>query len=77
MPSFFYWHSVGATNGSKSGHWIGTAEILSISLEKLDGNLQGTQQSLFLCFMRKMLQWQPENRASAKELLADPWLKSN
>ncbi|KAL3462503.1 protein kinase [Aspergillus heterothallicus] len=57
------------------GHWIGTAEIPSISLEKLEGNLQGAQQSLFLCFMRKMLQWQPENRASAKELLADPWLK--
>ncbi|KAF3385025.1 hypothetical protein F1880_001841 [Penicillium rolfsii] len=61
----------------RDGHWIGTAEIPSISLEKLEGNLQGTQQSLFLRFMRKMLQWQPENRASAKELLADPWLKSN
>ncbi|KAJ5900246.1 protein kinase [Penicillium subrubescens] len=58
------------------GNWIGTAEIPSISLEKLEGNLRDTQQSLFLCFMRKMLQWKPENRASAKELLADPWLKS-
>lgn len=45
-------------------------------MEKLEDNLRDTEQILFLCFMRKMLQWQPEDRASAKELLADPWLKS-
>ncbi|KAE8322327.1 kinase-like domain-containing protein [Aspergillus sergii] len=58
------------------GNWIGTAEIPSISMETLEDNLRDTEQSLFLCFMRKMLQWRPEDRASAKELLADPWLKS-
>ncbi|KAJ5718676.1 protein kinase [Penicillium malachiteum] len=58
------------------GNWKGAAEIPCTSLEKLESNLQDTQQRSFLCFMRKMLQWQPENRASAKELLADPWLKS-
>ncbi|KAJ5715761.1 protein kinase [Penicillium malachiteum] len=58
------------------GNWRSAAEIPCTSLEKLERNLQGTQQSSFLCFMRKMLQWQPENRASAKELLADPWLRS-
>ncbi|PIG85343.1 serine/threonine protein kinase [Aspergillus arachidicola] len=58
------------------GNWIGSAEIPSISIETLENNLRDTQQSLFLCFMRKMLQWQPEDRASAKELLADPWLNS-
>ena len=26
-------------------------------------------------FVRKMLTWLPEERATAKELLADPWLK--
>ncbi|KAE8152754.1 protein kinase [Aspergillus avenaceus] len=66
-----------ATNFFDSdGNWIGNAEIPSISLEKLEGNLQDTQQSLFLCFLRKMLRWLPEDRATAKELLADPWLKS-
>ncbi|KAE8408655.1 protein kinase [Aspergillus pseudonomiae] len=58
------------------GNWKGNAEIPSISLETLEGNLRHTQQTSFLCFMRKMLQWKPEDRASAKELLADPWLQS-
>ncbi|KAJ6150677.1 protein kinase [Penicillium chermesinum] len=58
------------------GNWIGTAEIPCVSLEKLESNLRDTQQRLFISFMRKMLQWQPENRASAKELLGDPWLKA-
>lgn len=49
----------------------------SVSPGELEGNLRGTPQSLLLCFMRKMFQWQPENRASAKELLADAWLKSS
>lgn len=66
----------GATDGWNSGNWMGPAEIPSISLEKLEDNLRDTQQRLFLCFMRKMLQWKPECRPSAKELLADPWLKS-
>ncbi|KAJ6024953.1 serine/threonine protein kinase [Penicillium herquei] len=61
---------------NSDGDWKGAAEIPCTSLEKLERNLQGTQQISFLCFMRKMLQWQPKNRASAKELLADPWLKS-
>ena len=29
---------------------------------------------MFLEFVRKMLRWVPEERASAKELLEDPWL---
>ncbi|KAF3004512.1 hypothetical protein E8E15_000387 [Penicillium rubens] len=58
------------------GNWKGAVEIPPISLEKLEDHLQGPQQDLFLCFIRKMLQWRPEDRASAKELLSDPWLKS-
>lgn len=26
-------------------------------------------------FLRRMLRWSPKNRASAKDLLNDPWLK--
>ena len=26
-------------------------------------------------FLRRMLQWQPKNRSSARNLLQDPWLK--
>jgi len=30
----------------------------------------------FLQFMRRILVWEPEKRATASELLADPWLAS-
>jgi serine/threonine protein kinase len=30
----------------------------------------------FLAFLRKMLQWRPKDRQTAKELLTDPWLNS-
>jgi serine/threonine protein kinase len=33
-------------------------------------------RELFLRFMRKMLQWEPEKRSSARELLQDEWLHS-
>lgn len=58
------------------GNWKGVGPISPLTLEQLEGNLHGTQQKLFLEFMRKMLQWHPEERASAKDLLSDPWLRS-
>ncbi|KAL5366226.1 kinase-like protein [Aspergillus floccosus] len=58
------------------GNWRGTIEIPPISLEKLEGNLQGESQHLFLQFMRKMLKWKPEERKSARDVLDDPWLRS-
>ncbi|OOF98767.1 hypothetical protein ASPCADRAFT_162455 [Aspergillus carbonarius ITEM 5010] len=59
------------------GNWKHATKIPSVSLEKLEGNLRGASQDLFLCFLRRMLQWRPEDRASAKELLSDPWLRSS
>lgn len=58
------------------GKWRGTTGIPSVSLEKLEGYLEGEQQQLFLQFLRKMLKWNPEERESARELLDDPWLRS-
>jgi len=37
-------------------------------------NMEGEDKRLFLKFVHRMLQWLPENRSTAKELLADPWL---
>ena len=37
-------------------------------------SLQGEEKQLFLEFVGKMLRWVPEDRKTAKELLADPWL---
>lgn len=36
--------------------------------------LEGEDKRLFLKFVSKMLQWLPEDRSTAKELLEDPWL---
>lgn len=49
-------------------------DIPTISLEDSEKYLEGDQKAGFLQFMRKMLQWVPEERQSAKELLGDPWL---
>ncbi|CAG8233561.1 unnamed protein product [Penicillium salamii] len=58
------------------GNWRGMAPIPSTTLEQREEFLQGAQQQLFLAFMRRMLQWRPEDRSSARELLADQWLLS-
>lgn len=59
-----------------SGKFIGGIEIpKATSLEEVEGILQGEDKKRFLEFMRKMLQWDPEKRSSAAELLQDPWLQ--
>ncbi|KAI5466765.1 kinase-like domain-containing protein [Mariannaea sp. PMI_226] len=35
------------------------------------------ERAMFFQFMRKMLQWQPEARPKAAELMNDPWLNTN
>ncbi|KAH7333479.1 kinase domain-containing protein [Rhexocercosporidium sp. MPI-PUGE-AT-0058] len=37
-------------------------------------SIQGEEKNLFLLFARKMLQWLPEDRKAARELLEEPWL---
>ncbi|KAI3012252.1 hypothetical protein CBS147346_629 [Aspergillus niger] len=36
--------------------------------------LEGSNKEGFVNFMRGMLQWRPENRKTAEQLLRDPWL---
>ena len=38
-------------------------------------SVKGEDWRQFLVFARKMLQWLPDDRKSAKELFNDPWLK--
>lgn len=55
----------------------------STPLEKRETTIAGEEEAgeeevgdrlLFLRFMRKMLQWEPEKRSSARELLEDEWI---
>ncbi|KAK0111542.1 hypothetical protein ONS95_001895 [Cadophora gregata] len=51
-------------------------ELIPVGIS-LDGSvlsLGGEDKRLFLDFMKEMLQWLPEDRKTAKELLAHPWL---
>lgn len=38
--------------------------------------MEGEEKALFVAFVRRMLQWVPEERATARELRDDPWLQS-
>lgn len=60
------------------GNWI--AEIYipqGLTLERLEENLDGEKKEEFLQFVRCMLQWRPEDRWTAKELLGHPWMRGN
>lgn len=57
------------------GQWKADVGIPQItSLEQSETFLEGTNKVMFLNFMRGMLQWRPEERKTAKQLLEDPWL---
>jgi len=38
------------------------------------GEEQGEEKALFLTFMRKMLQWKPEDRKGIRDIIQDEWL---
>nr|POE98275.1 serine/threonine-protein kinase srpk [Quercus suber] len=59
----------------EDGTWKGLAQIPATSLEALETRLSGVKRTRFLKFIRRMLQWKPEMRFTAKQLLEDPWLK--
>ncbi|KAL1873370.1 hypothetical protein Plec18167_006421 [Paecilomyces lecythidis] len=55
------------------GEWLGLAPIPeSRTFESLESRLK--DKSGFLQFVRRTLTWMPEQRATARELLKDPWL---
>lgn len=66
---------MGAANVSLLGEWLGLADIPEgRTLESLETRFETRDKNAFLRFVRKALTWMPEQRATAKELLQDPWL---
>ncbi|KAK6828397.1 kinase-like domain-containing protein [Apiospora arundinis] len=49
----------------------------STTLEERETNLEGEDRQKFLAMIRKMLQWEPTKRSSAKELAEDEWIMDN
>lgn len=59
---------------NQPGKWKGMAPVPDCDLEALEARLEGEERDDFLRFLRRMLCWLPEQRATAKELIYDPWL---
>ncbi|KAK8868430.1 serine threonine protein kinase CMGC group [Apiospora arundinis] len=49
----------------------------STTLEERETNLEGEDRQKFLAMIRKMLQWEPTKRSSAKGLAEDEWIMDN
>ncbi|KAL3422803.1 hypothetical protein PVAG01_04550 [Phlyctema vagabunda] len=59
----------------ESGIFKGEEDIVPFSLEDEMLSLKGKEKSLFLAFLRRTLQWRPEDRPSAAQLRNDPFLQ--
>ncbi|KAL2838560.1 kinase-like domain-containing protein [Aspergillus pseudoustus] len=46
-----------------------------VPLEQRETTLEGEDKASFLRMMRRMLQWEPEKRSSARELAEDEWIR--
>jgi serine/threonine-protein kinase SRPK3 len=55
---------------------VASTEPHYTGLEATITTLSGDEKTLFLQFIARMLMWMPEDRARARELLRDPWLRS-
>lgn len=56
------------------GTWRDVVPLPNISLEAAEKRLQGEEKELFLTFLRKMLQWRPEDRKGIQDVFMDEWL---
>nr|OQO20388.1 hypothetical protein B0A51_13272 [Rachicladosporium sp. CCFEE 5018] len=57
------------------GTWKALIPIPDRTLESSETWLEEENRARFLSFIRRMLCWLPEERATAGQLLEDPWLK--
>lgn len=65
----------GAIQLNEAGEWRAEIPVPDhTSLEESEEILQGSDKEAFLRFMRKMIQWRPEDRQTASQLLEDDWL---
>lgn len=73
-PEFLAKYHMSSVFWEESGNWNNLVPIPDRSLEKLAANIQGEDLQGFLRWLRLALQWNPEDRPTAMELLLDPWL---
>ncbi|KAL0944864.1 protein kinase [Colletotrichum truncatum] len=61
----------------ENGQLVLDVEVPETSFEDEEENLEGDEKAEFLSFVRKLLQWRPEDRPSAQEVMEDPWLRGH
>ncbi|KAK5674942.1 hypothetical protein LTS10_012354 [Elasticomyces elasticus] len=60
---------------NRDGTWKGAVPIpVDCTLESTEERLEGDEKQLFLTWIRKMLQWKPEDRADWNGVYFDHWL---
>ncbi|KAJ5772853.1 hypothetical protein N7457_007749 [Penicillium paradoxum] len=60
----------------QDGNWIHeSCKVQKVALEDVENRLEGEEKEMFLDLMKGMLQWRPEDRKTARELLEHPWLQ--
>lgn len=60
------------------GNWIADIPIpQGLTLERSEENLDGEKKEEFLLFVKCMLQWRPDDRWTAKQLLEHSWMRGN
>lgn len=57
-----------------AGNWKGNPPLSLDTLESRLKDFPSESKDGFLSFLRSMLRWRPEDRATARDLLNDPWL---
>ncbi|KAI6911462.1 kinase-like protein [Hortaea werneckii] len=58
----------------RNGNWKNLVPTPETSLEHMDQRLEGEEKAQFMSFMRKMLQWDPEDRQDSESIYWDEWL---
>jgi serine/threonine protein kinase len=61
------------TDGGEFRHPILLRDLTPV--DRRETALEGEDKESFLRMMRRMLQWDPEKRSSAKELAEDEWIR--
>ncbi|CAG8890463.1 unnamed protein product [Penicillium egyptiacum] len=73
-PEFREQRQLSSVFWDESGNWKDVSPIPDITLESLAEKVQGEDKEGFLSWLRMALQWNPEDRPTALELLYDEWL---
>lgn len=57
----------------EAGNWKGEVKIPETGLEAAEQRLDGERKTQFLAWIRKMLQWKPDDRGNWDDVFWDEW----